>query len=114
MILPEALQLVIEGILLGDRKCSNRLPWIFLRIPDLPGILDGLIFKILAQLELQQVFSIMLPMKVLEPFVKDIRRIRVGLDGLFVELFLGRRIWHEAVLSYIVAEAIRSLRVLAG
>ena len=67
MILPERLPGRNKAVLLRDDNLGNSLPGILLRIPDLSGVFDGLIFEILAKLDLEEVLGLVLAMKFLQP-----------------------------------------------
>ncbi len=109
MILPESLPRRQEAILLRDDHLSYRLPRILLGIPSYPHILDRLLFDVLQELELQEVFGVMVLMEFLQPVAQDMVGVRVGLDGLLVQLPLrfGRR--DQAEFGYIVPEAVGGL-----
>ena len=114
MIFPERLELVIERILLGDHQLRYRLPWVFLWIPHLACIFDWLIVKVLAELELKEIFSVVSTVEVLQPVVEDVRFVGFGLDSFLVKLLLGFGGGDEAVFADVIAEAVGSLGVLAG
>lgn len=67
MILPKSLALIIERILLRKDKACDGLLWIRFRIPYLPRILNRLVIQILAKLHLEEMFSFMRGMEVLQP-----------------------------------------------
>jgi hypothetical protein len=67
MVLPKSLALIIERILLRNDKACDGLPWIRFRIPYLPRILNRLVIQILAKLHLEEIFSFMRGMEVLQP-----------------------------------------------
>lgn len=113
MIFPEILHLPVEAILLGHHERCNCLPRIFLRIPDFAGVFDGLVVEVFQQLELQQVFGVVVAVEVLEPSGEDVRGVGVGLDGFLVEFLLGGAVGDEAVFGDVVAEAEGGLAVLA-
>jgi len=67
MVLPKSLALIIERILLRNDKACDGLPWICFRIPYLPRILNWLVIQVLAKLHLEEIFSFMRGMEVLQP-----------------------------------------------
>lgn len=67
MVLPKSLALIIERILLRNDKVCDGLPWICFRVPYLPRILNWLVIQILAELHLEEIFSFMRGMEVLQP-----------------------------------------------
>jgi hypothetical protein len=75
-----------EAILLRNNYLSHRLPRILLGIPSYSNILDGLLIDILQELELQQVFGVVLGVEFLQPVAQDVVGVGAGLDGLFVQL----------------------------
>ena len=113
MILPERPTLVVKAVLLGDPEHGDGLPGVFFRVPDLAGILDGLVVEVLAQLDLEEVFRVVLGMEVLQPVVQDVGAV-FGADGFFEEFALRFGGGDEAVFHYVVAVAVRGLRVLPG
>lgn len=114
MIFPEILHLPVEAILSGHHQRCDRLPGVFLRIPDLAGVFDGLVVEVFQQLELQQVFGVVVAVEVLEPLGEDVGGVGVGFDGFLVEFLLGGAVGDEAVFGDVVAEAEGRLAVLAG
>lgn len=58
MTLPELLSLDIEILLLGNLESSDCLLRVLDRVPDLANILDGLVLKILAKLDLEEVLGV--------------------------------------------------------
>ena len=112
VIFPEALQLVVKTLLLGNHQLRHRLPGVFLRIPDLPRVLDRLIAQILQQLELPEIFGVVLGVEILQPLREDVGRVTVRFHRLLVQLPLRFTAGHEAVLGHVFAEPVRRLRVL--
>jgi hypothetical protein len=86
MILPESLPRREGAILLWNNYLSHRLPRILLGIPSYSNILDGLLIDILQELELQQVFGVVLGVEFLQLVAQDVVGVGVGLDRLFVQL----------------------------
>jgi hypothetical protein len=84
---------------------------ILLGILNLSRILHRLVLQILTKLELELVFRVVSFVKILQPFVKDIRAV-IELDGLFVEFSLRVGGGSEAVFRDVVTEAVRSLGIL--
>jgi hypothetical protein len=82
-----------------------------LRIPNLASIFDGLIFQVLAQLDLEQVLCVMLLVEILQPSVKDIRAV-CGFDRLIIELLLCLGVGDKTILDDIVAKTVGSLGIL--
>lgn len=113
VILPEILHLPVEAILFRHDQRCDRLPGVFLRIPDFAGVFDGLVVEVFQQLELQQVFGVVVAVEVLEPSGEDVGGVGVGLDGFLVEFLLGGAVGDEAVFGDVVAEAEGGLAVLA-
>lgn len=111
MILPESLKLVIETILLRNHQLGDRLPWILLGIPHFADVLDWLVFEVLAQLDLQEIFSVVFLVEIFQPAVKDVRAV-CWLDGFVTKFLLRFGARYEAVFADVVAEAIRCLGVL--
>lgn len=71
MILPESLPRRQEAVLLQDHDLSYRLPRILLNVPSYSNILDGLLFDVLQELELQQIFDVMV-VEFLQPVAEDV------------------------------------------
>ena len=85
LILPKVLQLPIKAVLLRHHQCRDSLPRVFFWIPHFSRVLDGLVFKVLEKLELEEVFGVVVAVEVLQPFGEDGRGVFAGcLDGLFV------------------------------
>ena len=114
VIFPETLRLPVEAILPGHQQRRDRLPGVFRRVPDFAGVFDRLVVEVLQQLELQQVFGVVVAVEVLEPSGEDIGGVGVGLDGFLVEFLLGGAVGDEAVFGDVVAEAEGGLAVVAG
>lgn len=114
VIFPETLHLPVEAVLPGHQQRRDRLPGVFLRVPDFAGVFDGLVVEVLQQLELQQVFGVVVAVEVLEPSGEDVGRVGVGLDGFLVKFLLGGAVGDEAVFGDVIAEAEGRLTVVAG
>lgn len=84
VVLPEGLQLIVKGILLRDLKERHGLPWVLLRFSNLSHVLHWLVFKVLAQLELEEILGIVILVEVGQPSVEDIRVMLIRLHGLFI------------------------------
>ena len=91
VVFPEHLSLKVEALLLWDLECGDGLPWLYVSgpvyvlgstwdsmatltwilfwVPHLSDVLDGLVFEVLAQLDLEQVFGVVLVVEVLQPSV---------------------------------------------
>ncbi len=113
MILPKGLELIIERVLLRDDKPRNRLPRVSLRVPHLTHVLYRLVFKVLTELELEQVLGIVRFMEVLEPLAQDVGLMLIRFDRLVVQLLLRLARGCKAELGDVVTESVRSLRVLS-
>lgn len=112
MVLPECLPRRQEAVLLRDDNLGYCLPGILLRIPGYSDVLDGLLFDILQELELQQVFRVMISVEFLQPVAQDVVGVGVWLDRLFVQLPLRVRRRDQAEFGYIVTKAVSCLRIL--
>jgi hypothetical protein len=67
VVFPECLPSRNHTVLLRNNNFGHGLPRIPLRIPLLPSILNGLIFKILQELNLKKILRVILGIKFLKP-----------------------------------------------
>ena len=114
VMLPERLPSRNKTVLLRNGNLGNSLPWILLRIPDLSSVFDGLIFEIFAKLDLEEVLSVVLAMKFLQPVRQNVIWVRIWLYSILIKILLCLWWWNKAVLDNIVTESVSSLRILTG
>lgn len=88
MVFPESLPLEIETLLLRDLKSRDGLPGVLLRVPHFANVFNRLVLEVLAKLHLEQVLSVVFVVERLQPSVKDIAFVLVGLDDFVEELLL--------------------------
>jgi hypothetical protein len=114
MVFPECLPRRNHTTLLGNNNLGHSLPRVFLSIPLLSSVLNRLILKILTKLNLEKILRIILGIELLQPIAQNMVRMKFGIYLLFVELLLslGRR--NEAIFDNVIAEPVRSLRILAN
>jgi len=98
--------------LLRNENLCNSLPRVVVGIPDLPRVLNWLIFEILAELNLEEIFGIVLPVKFFQPIAEDVVRMGVWLNRFFVGLRLCLSGWDETIFHNIVTESISGLGIL--
>jgi hypothetical protein len=89
MVFPESLPSRNHTVLLGNDNLGHSLPRVFLSIPLLSSVLNRLILKVLAKLNLKEILRIILGIELLQPIAQNMVRMKVGIYLLFVELLLS-------------------------
>ena len=98
--------------MLRNENLCNSLPRVVVGIPDLPRVLNWLIFEILAELDLEEIFGIVLSVKFFQPIAENVVRMGVWLNRFFVGLRLCLSGWDETIFHNIVTESISGLGIL--
>jgi hypothetical protein len=97
----------------NDNPCNSLLK-VLVGIPNLPRILNWLIFQVLAELNLGEILGIMLSVEFFQPITENVIRMGVWLNGFFVSFLLSLSGWHEIIFHNIVTKSICGLGILSS